>query len=310
MRIAHRDGQPGERPARTRPPPRRRTAGPAPCRPSSRRRRWRPTRRGPPRVPTRTPDSQEARSSSPSLTSTCRNSRMPLPHISACEPSALRWSMNHSQRSRSLPQHRGRVGHVRAADHPEDAVAAEPRPPVAQPPHHRGVEPVLRPHRAVGIGQHHEVVLGAVPEEHPGGVVHRSIVRAAISAVTASSRSGRAASNQVVAGSRRNHDRWRRTKRRVVRTVRSRASSGTARRPAAPAPARSRARATPSGPPAARPRPGARPRRRSRPPTSGPPARRSARPAPPGRGPPRRRRPGSAGAVPAARRGRDRRSAR
>ena len=41
------------------------------------------TRRGPPRVPTSTPASHAERSSRPSSTSTCRNSRMPLPHISA-----------------------------------------------------------------------------------------------------------------------------------------------------------------------------------------------------------------------------------
>ena len=91
-----------------------------------------------------------------------------MPHISACEPSALRWSMNHSQPVEVLPEHGGRVGHVRAADDAQDAVAAESRAAVAQPADQRGVEPVLRPDGAVGVGQDDEVVLRAVPEEHPG----------------------------------------------------------------------------------------------------------------------------------------------
>ena len=104
---------------------------------------------------------------------------MPLPHISAWEPSALRWSMNHSQRLEVGAQHRRGVGHVVGADQPEDAVAAEAGPAVAQAADHRRIQAGLGPDGAVGVGQHDEVVLGAMPDEHPGagGVTGRSYGR-------------------------------------------------------------------------------------------------------------------------------------
>ena len=66
------------------------------------------------------------------------------------------------------PEDVGRIRDVAAAHHPEDAVTARPGPAIAEPRDHRRVQPVLRPHRAVGVGEHHEVVLGAVPEQHAG----------------------------------------------------------------------------------------------------------------------------------------------
>ena len=71
-----------------------------------------------------------------------------------------------------VPEHGGGVGDVRAADDAEDAVPTESRAAVAQPADQRGVQPVLRPDGAVGIGQDDEVVLRPVPEQHPGSVCH------------------------------------------------------------------------------------------------------------------------------------------
>ena len=226
---------------------------------------------------------------------------MPLPHISACEPSALRWSMNQVHASRRSPSTAGASGTSRAADDAQHAVAPEPGAAVAQPADQVRVEPGLRPDGAVGVGQDDEVVLRAVPEKHPGArsrLAHGSIVRAVICAFDRVER-GRAARRRArwTAGSRRNHDRCRRTNRRVVLTVRSRASSAVSGAvELARAPARSPAPGTPSGPPAARRRPAPPPRRRSRPPTCGPPGPRSARRARRGRGPGRPRRPDSAAA--------------
>ena len=72
--------------------------------------------------------------------------------------------------------------------------------------------------RAVEVGQHDEVVLR--PVSFDDQVPHDYSV-GAISCWAVASRSGRVASSHWIRGSRRNHDRWRRTKRRVALTVRS-----------------------------------------------------------------------------------------
>ena len=76
--------------------------------------------------------------------------------------------MNHSASPRGRDGRRVVVR--RGADHPQHAVAADPGPPVAQGGDEVGGEVAV--HGAVGVGQQHEVVLGAVPLEEPERAAH------------------------------------------------------------------------------------------------------------------------------------------
>ncbi len=74
--------------------------------------------------------------------------------------------MNHSASRRQ-----GRI-EVLGADHPQDAVAADAGATVAQAAYPLGGQVAV--HRAVVVGQQHEVVLRAVAlEEGVGGLSHR-----------------------------------------------------------------------------------------------------------------------------------------
>ena len=144
---------------------------------------------------------------------------MPLPHISACEPSALRWSMNHSHGVSASPSTAAASGTCTRADDAQHAVAAEaaragrtaaaPGPRRAGPPARR-----CRRGRAARRSRSPCRARGA-----PGAALvgHGSIVRAAISRGDRVEQVGRGRRRtRSVAGSRRNQDRCRRTNRRVV----------------------------------------------------------------------------------------------
>src|SRR5207248_5418074 len=101
-----------------------------------------------------------------------------------------------------------RIGVLGRADHPQDAVPAEAEAPVTQPPYQ------VSGHRqgAVRVGQDDEVVAGPVAL----GEAHADYC-ATFSAFAISP--GSAASSHRTVRSRRNQERWRRTKRFVACTV-------------------------------------------------------------------------------------------
>ena len=117
---------------------------------------------------------------------------MPLPHISACEPSALRWSMNHSQRSSASPSTAGGVGDVHRPDDAQDAVAAEAGPAVAEPADHRRVQPGSGQTLPSGSGSTTKSFSVPCPRSTRGPVcdVTRPIVRSVITEPTASTQVG------------------------------------------------------------------------------------------------------------------------
>ena len=162
----------------------RRTAGPGPCRPSSGRRAVAPTRRGPPRVPTRTPASQAGAVEQPLGDQHVQE--QPDAVAAHLGVRAVGVAVVHEPLARRQVPRRGRrrVGHVHASGR---RAARRRRPGPARRSHSRRTSAASSrasgQTRAVGVGQHDEVVLGAVPEEHPraGRSVTRSIVRAAIS---------------------------------------------------------------------------------------------------------------------------------
>ena len=98
------------------------------------------------------------------------------------------------------------------ADRPQDPVRAEPEAPVAEP----GDQFSGERQGTFRIGQDQEVVPGAVAL----GESHDPIVARA-----RPSRSGPPAGSQLIRGSRRNHDSWRRANLRVARTVSAAACS-------------------------------------------------------------------------------------
>ena len=151
-------------------------------------------------------------------------------------------------------------------DHAQHPVGAQPGPPVAQP----GDQAGRQVERVVGIGQDHEVVLGAVP----------------LARTACADRSQRQRGAGPPGAARRPaRSPWDHGGTRPPGGGRTAGWPGSSRpgpaprttpRPGSAAPARSRAPGWPSGPPAGRPGRGGAPRPRSRPATSGPPARRSA----------------------------------